>query len=329
MGGVSGYQLAEAEISQQVIPQLAPVTEQAPPPVTEEHGLPPAPAGGSSVITGLPKAWAHLPKPLAPAAAVVVGGGSSSSLTPIPAAVSLPNSAADARVLEWELWIKDRLPNETAHEVRFLADLMIRQEYYNPTTLLSLSERELLTTRSEWGVTQERWNNIVILRRNIIIPKPRPVPEAPVLRAEPEEKQLSPAMIIAGALKVSVMIRADSILRAILELSPTDPIPKPANVMKILGSKEAFQRARSDGIHKEFLVGLVDQRIFESLRASSRLAYISGIHSWVHFCDLMDVEPSKQLDVEEDMVCIWLSLFRNHKTAASYKSHLKLACNLA
>ena len=65
------------------------------------------------------------------------------------------------------------------------------------------------------------------------------------------------------------------------------------------------------------------------------MSYTAGINSWISFCVMIEgVTPGvthveDQLKVTEDLVQQWLTLIPEFKTAASYVSHLKMACALA
>ena len=52
---------------------------------------------------------------------------------------------------------------------------------------------------------------------------------------------------------------------------------------------------------------------------------MTGIHRWIEFCDFMSIPEERQLDIEPHWAAMWLALFRNSQTAASYRSHLKFA----
>ena len=71
------------------------------------------------------------------------------------------------------------------------------------------------------------------------------------------------------------------------------------------------------------------------MEPNSRLSYTAGINSWISFCVMIeDITPrvipvEDQLKVTEDLARQWLTLIPEFKTAASYVSHLKMACALA
>jgi len=174
-------------------------------------------------------------------------------------------------------------------------------------------------------LTDHIWKLIVQLR------EARPaVVMAPVSEQMPSpENYRSPALFIAGAFKVSLALRAGQIFRAILGLGPDAVIPTPNNTVRLLGQNPVFREARGRGEVGSFLDGMVDQRVFETLRSSSRKSYLSGIHSWVHSCDVVGIHPLRHLTPDEDEVARWLCLMTKESTARSYKSHLKMACRLA
>ena len=135
---------------------------------------------------------------------------------------------------------------------------------------------------------------------------------------------------------MSTQLRTTRMLRQVLGLREDAPMPKPSAMMELFSKSMPVALCREYGVSpSEILRSLATQGVLEVLEPNSRLSYTAGINSWISFCVLIeDITPGvipveDQLKVTEDLAMQWLTLIPEFKTAASYVSHLKMACALA
>ena len=102
---------------------------------------------------------------------------------------------------------------------------------------------------------------------------------------------------VLQAVEVSVNIRAAGVYRSFLGLFQGSNLPIPMSSMRLIQSRPGFLEASADGTLRHRLGPLVDQRLFESLRQSSKVSYVSGVHSWIHFTGVTSISPAAQLDI--------------------------------
>lgn len=233
----------------------------------------------------------------------------------------------------WSLYIQERLPEIPEAVVKKITAVFIKAGFFSPVTFSSLSFATVASSRFDgetWEAVDEvLWEHMLQLHKNLPVRRPG-LSEATQSDVAPSETTgLSPALVMAGAFKVSVTIRSGQILNCLMGVPLDRGLPEPHVVMNNIIKSPAFQAAKEKGLAREFLSSLVDQRLMESLAPDSRISYVSGVHSWVHFCDMVGIPPHLQLKVKEDDVCTWMSLHRKASTARSYKSHLRMACILA
>ena len=246
---------------------------------------------------------------------------------PLPAPVlALPPPPEPPGILRWRRFISPRMPLLTYGAVTELAEGLLAQGFLSDTMFMAMPRPSLPQLFVEW--TGPHSTELLDRVSNLYELRSIPAATTPNLAPSPE-RTLGPAEIVAGAFRISVFVRSSAIVSAMLGLQPGQPLPTPNAIMRLLKSSPHFLKARSEGMVIEALMPLVEQRILEALAPGSRKSYLSGIHSWIHFCDLIDLPTTRQLLPTEAEVCGWLSLMRQPSTAASYCSHLKAACILA
>ena len=83
----------------------------------------------------------------------------------------------------------------------------------------------------------------------------------------------TPAQSIVGALKVSVVMRKNAVLRRILGVPESDPLPKPNQMFAKLATSDVVQGSREKGSDiRDLLRSLSDQAVLESLKDTSKVS---------------------------------------------------------
>lgn len=205
-------------------------------------------------------------------------------------------------------------------------------EFHTVREFQALSVQQLSASRPEWPVmTDSAWSRILDLR--VAQVRARPVPATPSTVASPIVTTVahSPAVQVVGLSKSSVEFRTSKILRQLLGLADSQPLPKPQNVVEECRRCVSVTMFPEYGVNPcDILQGLATQGVLQGLEPNSRLSYTSGINHWIKFCVMIEEfnpgskPPSQQLKVSEDEVLEWMTLIPEFKTANSYKSHLKL-----
>ena len=182
------------------------------------------------------------------------------------------------------------MPLLTYGAVTELAEGLLAQGLLSDTMFMAMPRPSIPQLLVEWTgpsspELQNRVRSLYDIRSLQVMTTP-----APELH---KKNALGPAQIVAGAFRVSVFVRSSAIVSAMLGLAPGEPLPTPNAIMNLLLKSPHFSKARSEGLGMEALLPLVEQRILEALSPGSRKSYLSGIHSWIHLCDLIDLPMAR------------------------------------
>ena len=236
----------------------------------------------------------------------------------------------------WYEFINAVKPGVTEEQVKEVCSAMRVMQFSSVRMFQGLLLPQLMQSRSEWGgITDEVWDLICFLH-SASVPEPTSMTVKKVKKESGVGVSNSPALQVVGLLKMSTQLRTNRMLRQVLGLRDDAPMPKPSTMMEMFARSMPVALCREYGVNpSEILQSLATQGVLESLEPNSRLSYCAGINSWISFCVMIeDITPGvipveDQLKVTEDLVRQWLTLIPEFKTAASYVSHLKMACALA
>ena len=139
--------------------------------------------------------------------------------------------------LQWSQWIQDRDPQMSYDGRLALAGLFLEAGYSNPVVFKAISYSELAESRADWSplVSDAQWAQVLKLRYAPLLSRPKPTESPPAVTVN-TVTAISPALLMAGAFKVSAILRADNILRAILGLTSEEDIPGPNQIFALLNT---------------------------------------------------------------------------------------------
>lgn len=233
-----------------------------------------------------------------------------------------------AEIELWKVFIQARL-NVPRFAISKLPNTAHSYGYFTPLVLMDTTRAFLRENRKSWSkLTDPEWELLLQVRDS---PHERTVEPIRMENFETvsDEPIMGAAEVVAQAFNHSLSRRATHILLALVGLDKSDDVPTPTTIMKLPLQSESWM-SLSPGERKELLRTLRDHRLMESITSGSLKQYKSGIHSWIHFCDIIGVHPRDQLEaITQENTELWASTHRNGQTLASYISHLKLMCHVA
>ena len=159
----------------------------------------------------------------------VVSVGSHSNAALVPVASWSPSPTEQL----WLDFISKSTPGLAQDVLRFLCTSMARMGFIRVRDFQSLHASQLEESRNQWPqMTDEVWLQVKRLRQAVI---PAAVKPQALVKAESGCQvlgvQVSPASQVVGMLKSSITVRSSRVLRQMLGLRDSDPLPKPQNLL--------------------------------------------------------------------------------------------------